>query len=779
MMICRLKALRVVTLCASLAAAVCAGVYVSSSAVSAQLPAADWRGKVDPGVLAKAAAGPTEFFVYLSRQADLSGAASLRTKEEKGRHVYEQLTATARATQGPVTRALALLGVEHKTFWVTNAVWVRGNLAVVEAMAARADVARIFPVGTGKLSLPPQEAKASIGSTDALSSSSFSSFNDPNPEPNLTKVGADAVWALGVEGQGAVVAGADTGVFWEHAALKRQYRGWNGATASHSYNWHDAVKNPNTACQGSTTTPCDDDEFLGGGHGTHTVGTVLGDDGGGNRIGMAPRAKWIACRNMNYGVGAVPTYLECMEWFIAPTDSNNQNPDPSKAPHVINNSWGCVEGCAQPLLQEPLRASRAAGIFYVVSAGNDGDVCHTLQFPLARYPESFTVGATSHTTDLVASFSSRGSVLGDPTAPLGLMKPNVSAPGVGIRSALRDGGYGSLSGTSMAGPHVAGLAALLISANPRLAGRVDRMEDIIEQTAVRKTSTEGCGGDAATTTPNNTYGHGRIDALAAVLDALPPAAANDSAATSERTPVVVNVLDNDTDPDDDALTVGALGTPAHGTVVNNGDGTVTYRPHDGFSGADSFAYEVCAPEGCDVASDIASVVVNVAGLPVNYALAGFGSLASASSVYAPSFPAAAATDGDRRGASWGAGGGWNDATRDLWPDHLAVAFGGAPKAVFEVRVYTVQNDFTSPVEPNASTDASVYGITDFEVQALDPATGRWATVPGGVVTGNTKALRVVSLQRPITTTAVRILVNRAREHFSRVVELEAFGAPGQ
>jgi serine protease AprX len=215
-----------------------------------------------------------------------------------------------------------------------NAIWVRGNLPIVQAMAERSDVNFIYPTGSGALSLP--------GGIEAEESSTLSVGS------NIAWVKADQVWALGYTGQGVVVAGADTGVAWTHNALKNKYRGWNGTTVDHNYNWHDAIKNPNTGCPGSSPEPCDDDVLLGGGHGTHTVGTMVGDDGGTNQIGMAPGAEWIACRNMNNGVGAVPTYLECMEWFIAPTDANGNNPDPSKAPHVINNSWGCVEGCASP-----------------------------------------------------------------------------------------------------------------------------------------------------------------------------------------------------------------------------------------------------------------------------------------------------------------------------------------------------------------------------------------------------------------------------------------------
>ena len=73
-----------------------------------------------------------------------------------------------------------------------------------------------------------------------------------------------------------------------------------------------------------------------------------GDDGAGNQIGVAPGAKWIGCRNMDQGVGTPATYTECFQFFIAPTDLNGQNPNPTLRPHVMNNSWGCPpsEGCA-------------------------------------------------------------------------------------------------------------------------------------------------------------------------------------------------------------------------------------------------------------------------------------------------------------------------------------------------------------------------------------------------------------------------------------------------
>ena len=124
----------------------------------------------------------------------------------------------------------------------------------------------------------------------------------------------------------------------------------------------------------------------------------------------------------------------------------------------------------------------------------------------AIYDASFTVGNTT-SNDWIANSSSRGPVTIDGS---GRIKPDISAPGTGIRSSIPGGSYATLSGTSMAGPHVAGLVALLISASPGLAGDVDTIEEVIEQTAVPLTSSQGCGGVGPTEVPNNVFGWGRI-----------------------------------------------------------------------------------------------------------------------------------------------------------------------------------------------------------------------------------------------------------------------------
>jgi serine protease AprX len=497
-------------------------VMAATSAASSSTTA--WRAKVDPVLLTRAASGETEFLVELARQANLSGAYALRTKEAKGRFVYERLTATARTTQMPLRSRLAQLGVRYKAYWIVNAIWVRGDLQALEAMASRPEVTRVFANSRGRLVRPVPAGRTGDSATRPKRAAA--------PEPGLTQVGAPQVWAAGYTGQGAVVASADTGVFYTHPALLAHYRGWNGTTASHDYNWHDAIAAGGGTCPAPSIVPCDDNN-----HGSHTTGTMVGDDGAGNQIGMAPGAKWIACRNMDQGNGTVATYLNCMQWLIAPTKLDGTGADPAKAPHVVNNSWSCTpsEGCnmPQPMLRNQVAASRAAGIVYVGSAGNSGSACGTVNTPLGIYQNAFTVGALVTGTNTIASFSSRGAANDNGQIN---RKPNISAPGTSTRSStVTPTPYSNFSGTSMSAPHVAGLVALLISAKPSLAGNVDMIENIIEQTAAPITTSESCGGDSMIQVPNNVYGWGRIDAYAAVKLALRPTAVTVSSFAATRT----------------------------------------------------------------------------------------------------------------------------------------------------------------------------------------------------------------------------------------------------
>jgi serine protease AprX len=453
-------------------------------------------------VLTASRKGPTEFLVILKTQADLTPAQSLKTKAEKGIFVFETLTHFAESAQQQLRKELDILGVAYYPFWVANMIWVHGDINTLQRMAQYEEVARI--IANPKVVFPGPVIK-----TDAAHTRSANDI-----EWNIHQINAPAVWALGFTGQGIVIGGQDTGYQWDHPALKEKYRGWDGVNADHNYNWHDTVTSGGGDCGPNTIAPCDDH-----GHGTHTMGIMVGDDGGSNKIGVAPGAKWIGCRNMNVGVGSPASYAECYQWFIAPSDLNNTNPDPMKAPHVINNSWACPpsEGCIEPsILITVVQSVRAAGIVTVHSAGNSADppytVCSTVNSPAAIYAESFTVGATDH-DDYLTDFSSRGPVTVDGSNRL---KPNITAPGSDVYSSTRFSTYTTMSGTSMAAPHVAGLVALLISAYPNLIGQVDHIEDIIETTALPGVDPYDCGDIPGSSVPNNAFGWGRVDAWIAV-----------------------------------------------------------------------------------------------------------------------------------------------------------------------------------------------------------------------------------------------------------------------
>src|SRR6266446_6955973 len=413
--------------------------------------------KIAPWVIEHTANGQqAEFFVVLADQADLRGARALRTKAEKGRYVHDALRNKSQTTQGSILQWLRERGIEHRSFYIVNAILVKGSREIAEAVAARPDVARVegnphiqnvFPQPGHVVETPSQPQ------------------NPATIEPGINYTHAPDVWALGFRGQGITVAGADTGQRWTHNALKPHYRGWDGTTADHDYNWHDSIHDSvGNPCGNDSPEPCDD---LG--HGTHTIGTAIGDDGAGNQIGMAPGAKWIGCRNMDQGNGTPARYIECMEWFLAPYPISGGQGDPLKAPDITSNSWVCPpsEGCSPDTLQAAVEAQAAAGIMMVAGAGNDGPNCSTIFYPPAIYAASYTVGALQTGTDNIASFSSRGPVTIDGSNRI---KPDITAPGTGTRSSYNtsDNAYAVLSGTSMATPHIAGAMALLWCSEPQL-----------------------------------------------------------------------------------------------------------------------------------------------------------------------------------------------------------------------------------------------------------------------------------------------------------------------
>lgn len=448
-------------------------------------------------LLATEAGGTAPVIVLLGNLPDLSPAAALPTREAKGRFVWAALRRAADESQGPLLARLRGLGVPFRVFHGVNALAVAADRNLVLELAAREDVRKLEPDAPFLLSLPPREPSRLQPAAPVA------------PEPGIVQTRAPEVWAAGATGAGIVVAGQDTGIAWTHPALQGSYRGWNAGVANHDYSWHDAIHTSTGPCGSNSPFPCDDD-----GHGTHTLGTAVGLEGA-NQIGMAPGARWIGCRNMDGGAGTPSAYLECFEFFLAPypVGGTPAQGDPARSPHVTNNSWACpgFEGCAVDTLRLAVLAQRAAGIFAAVSAGNSGPGCSTVADPPAIYGESWTVGSLQTGTTTIAGTSGRGPVTIDGS---GRTKPDLAAPGTGIRSSVPGGGYAAKSGTSMAAPHVAGAVALLWSAQPALVGQVSQTERILADSAVPVGTTE-CG-STMEIRPNQVYGWGSLDVKAAV-----------------------------------------------------------------------------------------------------------------------------------------------------------------------------------------------------------------------------------------------------------------------
>ena len=491
------------------AAAVVASFVLAVGAMPSETRATDASVKIDSRVLRDTARGATApIVVYLRDQADLSRAYGMRDQDARGWYVYRTLKAHAARTQAPLRAWLRSRHAPYRSYWAANMIVSRGDRTLVNKLAARRDV-RAIESGAGYrgLQVEPLPLRTPLA---ALVSAPTTRARTAAIEWGVNMVHAPALWSLGFTGQGMVVASADTGVRWTHSAVKSHYRGWDGSAADHDYNWHDSIHSGGGSCGANTLQPCDDSA-----HGTHTTGTVVGDDGAGNQIGVAPGAKWIGCRNMDQGTGNPATYTECFQFFIAPTDLGGGNADPTKRPDVVTDSWTCPpsEGCAANTLQTIVENTEASGIFVEASAGNAGPSCSTVADPPAIYSSSFSTGAVDSSANL-AQFSSRGPVTTDGS---NRMKPDVVAPGVNVRSAVNssDTAYSNFSGTSMAGPHVSGVVALLWSARPDLVRNIAATKQVLTGSANPAVGNGGSGCGGSSTVPNNNFGWGLVDAAAA------------------------------------------------------------------------------------------------------------------------------------------------------------------------------------------------------------------------------------------------------------------------
>ncbi|WP_339131893.1 S8 family serine peptidase [Streptomyces sp. f51] len=518
-----------------------AAAFTATALLTAPTPAlaagAAPSAKVDSALSAAVAkGGDTTFFVVLKDQADLSGARKQKTHAARAGAAFKELRAHAADSQASLRSFLDKKKIGHQDYWIADAIQVTGGQDLVNELARRSDVASVVKEQHYKLD-GIETADKKI--TAPRSGTDSSANGDDTPEWGVADINADDVWnRYDDRGEGIVIANVDSGVQYDHPDLVAQYRGNNGdGTFTHDYNWYD----PTGQC-GTGGVPCDNN-----GHGTHTMGTMVGRHG----IGVAPNAKWIAAKGCESSSCSDASLLAAGQWILAPTDHNGQNPRPDLAPNIVNNSWG---GGDTTFYQDIVEAWNAAGIFEAFAAGNDGDgkTCSTAHAPGSQAP-SYGVGAYD-STGTIASFSGFGPSLVD-----GSMKPNISAPGVKVESTWPGSSYNTESGTSMATPHVAGAVALLWSAAPSLIGDIDGTRKMLNEGA-RDVDDTHCGGTAGM---NNVWGEGKLDILASV-DLAPHTAATVTGEVTDR--ATGSALAN--------VTVKATGTGGDvRTVTTAADGT--------------------------------------------------------------------------------------------------------------------------------------------------------------------------------------------------------------
>ncbi len=420
--------------------------------------------------------------ITLRDQADLNAPLPLIGKRANLivgnlQSVADESQSALRAFLSRADIAAEISGI--RSFWIFNGVALRATPSVIARLAARGDIEQIDLDHTRHYAQPittPTPFRA-----DPLAAEVVSAREAGSVEWGVQRIGADRVWsAFGIDGKNVTIGIVDSGADWQHPALRANYRGYDArgfGAHDHLHSWFDATPD-------GTLYPVDYNQ-----HGTHATGIAVGASG----VGVAPGAKWIAARGFDRFDTALDSWLiAALQWMLAPGG------DPSYAPQIVSNSWGDDDGTLR-VFEKSVAALRAAGIFVVFSAGNAGPKEQTVGSP-ASLPNVIAIGATDQ-DDEVTFFSSRG------PSPFGDLKPTLSAPGLRIISTIPGGGYAALSGTSMAAPHVAGAAALMLSANPSLS--VD---------AILKTMTRTA--QVSTTVPNNAIGWGRLDAYRAALSVI-------------------------------------------------------------------------------------------------------------------------------------------------------------------------------------------------------------------------------------------------------------------
>ncbi|MFH1259519.1 MAG: S8 family serine peptidase [Elusimicrobiota bacterium] len=382
------------------------------------------------------------------------------------KQIFKEMRQESSARGSSLKMFLNSNNLKSRNFWLINGMTVTASPKVIQEIALRDDVEMVCE--NVKLSIPPVEISAEAEDTGAVSW-------------GIEKIGAEKVWQVyEVNGNKVRVGHLDTGVDITHPDLVGKLAAWAEFDSSGGRVFDSA--------------PHDS-----GSHGTHTAGTIVGGSNGGSAIGVAPGAQLLSAMVLNENSGTMSQVIAGMEWVIDP----DNNPDTDDGAQVVNMSLGSTG--TEGLLVEPTENMIAAGVFPAFSIGNSG--LATTSSP-GNIPSAFGVGATD-SNDSAAGFSSGGEVTWNTAPYFGTyLKPDISAPGVSVKSSVPGGKYSWYSGTSMAAPHISGVAALILQANPLLS--VEEVKNVLITTAQ----------DFGAAGQDNRYGWGRVNALACITQIL-------------------------------------------------------------------------------------------------------------------------------------------------------------------------------------------------------------------------------------------------------------------
>ncbi|HLA74885.1 MAG TPA: S8 family serine peptidase [Gammaproteobacteria bacterium] len=475
---------------------------------------------------ARASADEIAVIIVLADQINISVSAR-QDRRRRDPMLVKVFKEKADLTQKSLKLFLKNQGAQRiRPLWVTNGIAARVRADVIPRLAAQPGIAII------------QLDQSLLAPKVMLASSA-------PPEWNLDVIEADDLWALGYSGHGTVIATMDTGVDPYHPDLNGKWRGGGNS-------WFDP--------HGEHSTPYD-----GNGHGTQTMGILVGGAAGGSAIGVAPDARWIAAKIFNdAGQAQLSDIHLAFQWLLDP----DGDPNTQDAPDVVNASWGLNGSMGQCVLEfsNDIQILKAAGIGVVFSAGNTGPDSFSSGSP-ANNPGAFATGAVDNSLS-IADFSSRG-----PSACDGGLFPQLSAPGVNIRTAdLSFGGlplYATVSGTSYAAPHTAGAMALLLGAYPNTG--IAALESALMH-SVRDLGQPGA---------DTAYGYGLVDVAAAYRLLLTaggsPPAITSLPVTTGTQGVAYSYTVTATDPDGGPLTFSLDVAPA-GMSIDASSGLINWIP---------------------------------------------------------------------------------------------------------------------------------------------------------------------------------------------------------